>query len=75
MTAEYRITSKLVGWAENINRFAFMMNVGIALFLYLAISSKQLIGKIQERAGIARDEAEKQLADWETRHPDARFHD
>ena len=45
-TAEYRITSKLVGWAENINRFAFMMNVGIALFLYLAISSKQLIGKI-----------------------------
>ena len=36
---------------------------------------KQFKGKIQERAGIARDEAEKQLADWETRHPDARFHD
>ena len=43
--AEYRITSKLVGWAENINRFAFMMNVGIALFLYLAITSKGLIWK------------------------------
>ena len=38
--ADYRITSKLVGWAENINRFAFMMNVGIALFLYLAIASR-----------------------------------
>ena len=36
---------------------------------------QQLVGKIQERAGIARDEAEKQLADWEARHPDARFHD
>ena len=44
--AEYRITSKLVGWAENINRFAFMMNVGIALFLYLAIISKSLLVKL-----------------------------
>jgi O-antigen ligase len=44
--AEYRITSKLVGWAENINRFAFMMNVGIALFLYLAIVSKSILGKL-----------------------------
>jgi len=34
--AEYRITSKVVGWAANINRFAFMMNIGIALFIYLA---------------------------------------
>lgn len=34
--AEYRITSKVVGWAVNLNRFAFMMNVGIALFIYLA---------------------------------------
>src|SRR5262249_16687676 len=44
--AEYRITSKLVGWAENINRFAFMMNVGIALFLYLAIISKRVLAKL-----------------------------
>jgi len=44
--AEYRITSKLVGWAENINRFAFMMNVGIALFLHLAISAKSLVGRL-----------------------------
>jgi O-antigen ligase len=44
--AEYRITSKIVGWAENINRFAFMMNVGIALFLYLAIVSKSLLTKM-----------------------------
>lgn len=28
----------------------------------------QLVGKIQERFGVARDEAEKQVADWETRH-------
>ncbi|MBM4267936.1 MAG: O-antigen ligase family protein [Deltaproteobacteria bacterium] len=33
---EFRVTSKVVGWASNLNRFAFMMNVGIALFLYLA---------------------------------------
>jgi O-antigen ligase len=44
--AEYRITSKIVGWAENINRFAFMMNVGIALFLYLAIISKGIPTKL-----------------------------
>lgn len=40
--AEYRITSKVVGWAANINRFAFMMNVGIALFVYLASITKSL---------------------------------
>lgn len=33
---EYRITSEVAGWAANANRFAFMMNVGIALFIYLA---------------------------------------
>jgi len=44
--ADYRITSKLVGWAENINRFAFMMNVGIALFLYLAITTRGVIWKL-----------------------------
>jgi len=34
--ADFRITSKLIGWAENVNRFAFMVNVGVALFIYLA---------------------------------------
>ncbi len=28
----------------------------------------QLLGKIQQRLGIARDEAEKQVKDWETRN-------
>ncbi len=27
----------------------------------------QMVGKMQERYGIAKDEAEKQLNDWETR--------
>jgi O-antigen ligase len=45
-SGDYRITSKIVGWAENINRFAFMMNVGIALFLYLAIVTKGLHWKM-----------------------------
>ena len=27
----------------------------------------QMVGRMQERYGIARDEAEKQLTDWETR--------
>lgn len=30
----------------------------------------QLVGRLQERAGIARDEAEKQVKDWEGRNPD-----
>lgn len=29
----------------------------------------QLLGKIQERHGIAREEAEKQLEQWEKKHP------
>ena len=33
----------------------------------------QLLGKLQERQGIAKDEAEKQLKDWQDRHPDFRF--
>lgn len=33
----------------------------------------QLLGKIQERHGLARDAAEKQLKDWEGRHPDYHF--
>ncbi len=28
----------------------------------------QLVGRIQERYGIAKDEAEQQLSDFETRH-------
>ncbi|MGJ7580027.1 CsbD family protein [Variovorax sp. RHLX14] len=28
---------------------------------------EQLLGRIQERHGISRDEAETQVADWETR--------
>lgn len=43
--AEYRITSKVVGWAVNLNRFAFMMNVGIALFIYLASIVRPVLWK------------------------------
>ncbi|ATZ13214.1 CsbD family protein [Erwinia amylovora] len=28
----------------------------------------QLVGKIQERYGYQKDQAEKELSDWETRH-------
>lgn len=44
--AEYRITSKVVGWAVNLNRFAFMMNVGIALFIYLANIVRPVLWKL-----------------------------
>ena len=33
----------------------------------------QLMGKIQERHGVARDEAERQIKDFETRYPDTRW--
>ncbi|MBX3586960.1 MAG: CsbD family protein [Ramlibacter sp.] len=33
----------------------------------------QLLGRIQERHGLARDEAEKQVKNWEQRNPDFRF--
>ena len=33
----------------------------------------QLLGRIQQRHGIAKDEADRQLTDWERRHPEARF--
>lgn len=33
----------------------------------------QLSGKIQERHGIAKDEADRQIRDFETRYPDHRF--
>lgn len=29
---------------------------------------EQLVGKLQERHGIAQDEAEKQVSEWETRN-------
>jgi uncharacterized protein YjbJ (UPF0337 family) len=32
-----------------------------------------LAGKIQERHGVARDEAERQIKDFETRNPDTRW--
>ena len=36
---------------------------------------EQFLGKLQERQGIARDAAEKQLKEWQSRHPDFRFND
>jgi uncharacterized protein YjbJ (UPF0337 family) len=33
----------------------------------------QLLGRIQERHGMAKDEAEKQVKDWEGRNPDVMF--
>jgi uncharacterized protein YjbJ (UPF0337 family) len=33
----------------------------------------QLAGKIQERHGVAREEAERQIKDFETRNPDTRW--
>ena len=33
----------------------------------------QLTGKIQEHHGLAKDEAERQLKDFETRNPDAKW--
>ncbi|MFN4030139.1 MAG: CsbD family protein [Acidovorax temperans] len=36
---------------------------------------EQLLGKLQERQGLARDAAEKQISDWQARHPAFRFND
>ena len=33
----------------------------------IAVKREQMVGKLQERLGIAQDEAEKQVKDWETR--------
>ena len=33
----------------------------------IAGKREQMVGKLQERLGIAQDEAEKQVKDWETR--------
>jgi len=38
----------------------------------IAGKREQLSGKIQEAYGISKDEAEKQLTDWETRQRDIR---
>ena len=35
----------------------------------------QFLVKLQERHGIARDAAEKQLKEWQDRNPDFRFKD
>ena len=42
-------------------------------FDVIAGKRDQLLGRIQERHGISRDEAEKQVKDWETRNPNAFF--
>ena len=36
---------------------------------------EQLLGKLQERQGLAREAAEKQISDWQARHPAFRFND
>ena len=42
-------------------------------FDVIAGKRDQLLGRIQERHGISRDEAEKQVKDWESRNPGAFF--
>jgi len=42
-------------------------------FDVIAGKRDQLVGRIQERHGISRDEAEKQVKDWESRNPGAFF--
>ncbi|MDM0040561.1 CsbD family protein [Variovorax sp. J22G21] len=42
-------------------------------FDVIAGKRDQLLGRIQERHGISKDEAEKQVADWEKRNPDYFF--
>ena len=36
---------------------------------------EQFVGKLQERQGLAREAAEKQLKDWQARHPTFHFND
>lgn len=36
---------------------------------------EQLLSKLQERQGLAREAAEKQISDWQARHPAFRFND
>ncbi len=42
-------------------------------FDVIAGKRDQLLGRIQERHGISREEAEKQVKDWESRNPGAFF--
>ena len=42
-------------------------------FDVIAGKRDQLVGRIQERHGISRDEAEKQVKDWEDRNPGVFF--
>ena len=42
-------------------------------FDVIAGKRDQLLGRIQERHGIARDEAEKQVQEFERRNPDFSF--
>jgi uncharacterized protein YjbJ (UPF0337 family) len=35
----------------------------------------QLLGRIQQRHGLAKDEADRQVSVFESRHPDNRFED
>jgi uncharacterized protein YjbJ (UPF0337 family) len=35
----------------------------------------QLLGRIQQRHGLAREDAEREVQAWEGRHPDFRFED
>jgi uncharacterized protein YjbJ (UPF0337 family) len=42
-------------------------------FDVIAGKRDQLLGRIQERHGISRDEAEKQVKDWESRNPGVFF--
>ncbi len=48
-----RISSKLVGWAANPNRFAFMVNLGVALFVYLANILRSPLLKLLSLLGAA----------------------
>ena len=42
-------------------------------FDVIAGKRDQLLGRIQERHGISREEAEKQVKDWESSNPDVFF--
>lgn len=42
-------------------------------FDVIAGKREQFLGKIQERQGIVKEEAEKQLTDWQKRNPDFRW--
>lgn len=39
----------------------------------IAGKKDQLLGKIQERQGLAKEEAEKQFEEWKKNHPDSRW--